>query len=510
LATPRTLRAILSALLVGIGVIVTISANGQPSPEEARLQKELSERITRVFELAFRSESSSDVSDREFLDFRPKSAVLEEVKQLKAFVERYCFSNLNCYHRGPGPPPDDVRHYLTILELQAAHGDSPSELVETIRALGRLTAHDVPDVPSPVQMHRRSPTLILSNPSLTEAGLAAQFALYRRRINAATLDVGESQDWEMDLIRLDDPNAEGVRFRVRSGPPMFNYPSLFTFEATDSKQAASDTLPLRDTEDKRGTYRLTPADQVPQSSLIVEYAWSIAESRLLFACDPDDDEGRCYFLAASGARDDATYQVSLCEVQGNVEDDPPTWCKPFIVKNGNHIWIAVVDTFERAGYGSGELSPAAAEIRLRLYLDRSPFDLFPVFAEALGAAPLLLDVQVSAASVRGTSAQRASQILSTKLDRWNEWMMIIVEQEDCSDEGTPQRWQRLHQICASFTLNLLVNKQRDSNRTSWHPASETLAARMVNQVKDSFRKILSRSCKREEVLGDRMACFVEG
>jgi hypothetical protein len=495
---PKPYLSVVSGTVVAC--VVTLAAQ---DPATTATRERLSGYVNKLFALAYRSDVDGSPGDA-------KLEIVLHVDAIEDLVTDSCSTEQaarDCYDIFP-IDHEDVTHFLSLLRTQAYHGDSAELLVTTLRQFGSLTGFDLAEVPPPIQRRRTTRVSIASVVGVTEAQLEKQHASYEQRIRGASLDVGSSIHFNMDLIPLPrQPDSEGVRYQVRSGPPMFSEQELSTFQAVDSSRPADDTLPLDETGDPRGSYRLAPAEDVARSSPILHYAWELAESGVLFSCDPDDEAQRCYFLAASGTPDSTSFQLSLCEVTGNVESDPPTRCTPFVIKTETGLWIAVLDTFTHPEEGGGVLDSPIAEVTLRVYVDDRKLDVAPLLVRTLAESPLLLDVHVRAASVRGTSPQRPSEILSTRLDRWNEWLMIIAEHEQCADEGTPRQWSKLHQLCVSFTISVLVNKQKNPERGSWHPAESHLSARLVTQLKAAVRRVLESSCKRHEVFGDRLACF---
>jgi hypothetical protein len=330
-----------------VACVVTLAAQ---DPATTSTRERLSGYIDKLFALAYRSDVDGPPGDG-LTPFSPKLEIVLHVEAIDDLVTDSCSTEQaarDCYDTSP-TNHEDIKHFLSLLRTQAYHGDSAEQLVATLRQFGNLTGLDLADVPPPIQKRRTERVSIASVVGVTHAQLEKRHASYEQRIRGALLDAGESIDFNMDLIRLPRQPSEGVRFQVRSGPPMFSEQELYTFQAVDSSRPAEETLPLHETEEKRGAYRLAPAEDVPRSSSILHYAWELAESGVLFSCDPDDEEQRCYFLAASGARDSAGFQLSLCEVTGDVENDPPTRCTPFIIRVGTGLWIAVLDTFTRAG-----------------------------------------------------------------------------------------------------------------------------------------------------------------
>jgi len=419
--------------------------------------------------------------------------------------------------------------YLTQkLQVEAAHQESSEVLRMTIASILEAIYLDEDEEKGIVkQQHRSTSGVIVAQPTLTRYTLMRRYKAYRRRIyRDRTMDRGRAQNsvffnhYSYDEIwSSETKDTMGTYYRVIAGPPMLDYSALAFFESNSSDSVADDpgTLPWSHFRGEVG-YRFNPAYEVPAGYSIAHAAQGLAESKLLFGCRRRGDishargetvrlaEDTCRFLTSSKQKG-VGVEISLCSVTGNVEIDAPSSCAPFVIISNNEIWIAVIAWILEETPGGGAIGPEAPESRFVIYSDALEFSSLRAFAQALTSPPLDLDVHVKPHALRGDSPQRYSQVLSTKYDQWREWLVIFVEEESCPDDSSPKEWIKMKAVCVSFTANVLVSKQNSPEPGSWHPASEPLSARFLRQVRESFLKALRQVCSRQDMVGDRVACY---
>lgn len=433
---------------------------------------------------------------------------------LEAFLEANCHQPGSCFEM----KIDDAIYLVQKLRGEVTHDEPNDVLTTTIQSIAYKCDVNVKlfEAVTPIQQHRVIPSNILANAQFTNAVLSKRYTAYRRRVSRhrPAFDSEEPDEVEMQSNRYGHGrDGEGVRFQVIAGKPMLDSTDLDGVESSDSDAGAAADLetPFRPWQ---GSYRFAPAYDIYKGYSLAQQAQHIAESGLLFNCSTDEEEDtpdvKCYFLSSTKKGKDAdTFQISLCVVQGDAQRDPPLQCSPFIIHVGRQTWIAVLDESTKSALGGDEIGPGEPEIDLTIYSDDPNFNSLEAFARALQSPPLSLSVRLRAHSVKASSPQRRSDIMSTKHDPWNEWLMIVVEEEPCRPVSVPvpEKWRLLNTVCVSFTTELLINKQRDPARESWHPASRPLSAKFFSQVRQSFIRQLHDVCRVQDVLGDRIACY---
>jgi hypothetical protein len=501
----------------------------QPSLEEERLRADIGKQVLGIFENAFRADIAPDA----------RRNIVEQTVKLADFLRANCRSEPNCFDRFPRPTEENIEFYLSKLRAEAEHEQPQEILVATIRQFAELVVVNLPDAPVAHQKHRSSVIPLAGMTGFTRSVLAAEYAAYRRRIGASPIDSDRSAIWGYDLFPVHketstqrhypyavyvqvqagrplfgDPDLTyledfGQIFQIVAGPPMFYDEDLTYFDTYDSTFPARKHFPPDGYHTETAvTYRFTPATDVGASRLTAAHAQKIADTGLLFGCETSEvQEETCFFFSSTSRGKESTFQISFCAVSGDVTKGQPSWCAPFIVSLDGELWIAVQDKLITPGEGGGEID-FWSELGLTVYTNKPRLDLITVLAEVLQSAPLSLDVTLSNKSLRGTSGQRYSEILSTSASRWHEWLMVKADESEChGGMSVPKDWEHFRTSCLNFTVNLLVNKQQDSNLSSWHPPSQQLSLRMLNVIKKAFLRKLAVSCMNERIIGDQIACI---
>lgn len=503
-----------------IALIAILAASSRPQqPGEssshadiARLvREEAAKHVRTLADLGFRLDSDH---------FGDTNLIAREAKEIIAFVESTlpnAKTVLNAATLRSVDPLNEVQAlYVAAQELRlAAEFDSNRSVYESrIKWLARLTEVKCCVSPAPGLRKRLNTTRISPQPLYTEPGLSARYQRYRsslEKINPEKID-------DLGSIYLPNEGREGVYRQILGGSPMLDPDVLQNIDLFGLLQDRLGTdVKVPGIRDDTLTYRFAPAYDVRFGYEIASSAERTAASAVLFGCEADDDTEQCNFLASTlteGHEHDypaPPHQISLCTVAGAVQTDAPIKCIPFVIVTGQRTWIAVVDRIrERVEGGGPEPGPSEPDMDWIIYSDRpEEFSFRDVFAKALAASPLKLQVSLTSHTVRAGSPQRFSKILSTQRDEWHEWISIVVEEEERFEEHNPNAakvWNDLQPVHLSAVANLLVNKQNDDSRESWHPASGVLTARMKAQIDSNIMAALRDVCSIKQVLGDRIAC----
>jgi hypothetical protein len=460
-------------------------------------------------------------------------AAKREVAQQTKFLSEYINDNCNPVERcrlGESKL-EDINYFINKLLLEAQHDEERDVLLATSTSLGGFV-RGYGEPPAPIQRFRKLRSPVVGEHIPNEPWLIRQYASYRRRISNTQID-REANEIDLGWSK----KFNGFRTEIIGNWPMLDNDALTQINNSDSDdphwrdlvdpessnmssfRIAPRYLPL---DPVRGTYRFAPAYDVADGYSIAEQAEKSADSGLLFDCfkrkrdeesdsTPEQPESTCSFLVSTRTGHTSNYQIWLCSVTGDVQDGPPSDCAAYVVETSGETWIAVMHTITREEEGDGEALnefPVGPDLSLTIYSRDPKFEALQLFARTLQLPPAALQVHLSSHSLRATSAQRYSTVLSTKYDKWHEWITIQIVEESCEGiEHPPAQWALLSPFCLEVTSTLLVNKQKDSDRSSWHPAPQYLSDRWLEQVRNTLFGGLHEFCKKEDAIGDVIACI---
>lgn len=484
--------------------------------------QQLASNRTRISNLIFELYEQIYRNYAVFMDEDSAQGIVNEIASLDTFIKVNCIDPTTCSDDIPGLEVDNVEYFIKKLLMELSHREEREALLQTVQSLSYACHVNVTLKAPSRQLHRAVNSRILGQRRLSQGKVARMYATYRDQVESARIPfdihLGGLDEHPGDYIRpqpdLDRYHTEGERWKVIGGDPMLDEQSLSDIQVGDSEVDEDNPIAQLPLDPGLGTYRFTPVYDIRDGYLIAQLSQKIADDRLLFGCTGGDShqadsaiDKTCRFLSSTRQKADFSFQISLCVVTGDVEVDPPFECQPFVLRFKNQTWIAVLDEDTGPGLGGSDAGPEELQVDFRVYFDKSSFAPLQAFAAVLQAEPFDLAVHVGSSAITATSPQRYSKILSTKYDPWHEWVSFRADQVMCSGERPPVGWEKLNSICIAFRANLLVNKQGNEDRGSWHLADSYLFERWRKEIRNSFLKSLHQECKREDVVGDRIACY---
>jgi hypothetical protein len=414
---------------------------------------------------------------------------------------------------------------------------------------------------SPVQRHRADAEHILPSGIPSAESLERHYQLYLRRakrnwptdqypsvwykdvwigLQPLMPNLGQQCREFHDYLAYDKNGDSDNRCYRLAGMPLIDKAALDRLSeessvSTDTFGADSDYDPFH----TDATYQLVPAYAVTDGAQIALAAFKSADSRLLFNCgtaevgdrglyfsdgaadssdeyagsrDSDTNSGSpdsvtqteyCRFLTK--ASDMAGTTISVCEVWGGVERDPPRACTPFVVYRRHQAWIAILDSYvgDPVGEGLEGIGPPRPDLTVALFLKSGAYAPNELLGNALSSPPLnLIVANPSRNSVSGAAPQRLSGVLSP----YKEWVYLLLHIDDCPSDKIPDFLSGYASYCISSVVNLQVNKGLNEDRRNWAPASNGQIAGYVSAFRTSLQAALKSVCHVVSVRGDRFVC----
>ncbi|MGA9155424.1 MAG: hypothetical protein WB249_01360 [Candidatus Sulfotelmatobacter sp.] len=328
------------------------------------------------------------------------------------------------------------------------------------------------------------------------------------------------------------PDGEASVCRFVAGSPLFDSAILHWMLDDENPYDFgfdSDTWPddgLPDPFDPATTFHFVPFYEVTEGHYIAATAREAAEKGILFDCggvsrisrilvdtfrpapfEESDVQFTCHYFSASRSVSGQETVVSVCEVVGDVKENPPRECVPFVVMTKSMTWISVVDTklFPTPGGGAPGIGIPEPDLGVMVLVPQTDFPIEATIGRAIEAPPLNLVVQESRArEVSAGAPKRASQVIAP----YKEWLSVSFIVNTCEAAKIPPSLRGYSGYCIESFVVLQISKALPQDNRGWYtPDDSSFSTKYLLAFRKNLRQELLKECGPDlDVQGDVFVC----